>query len=344
MPPSADPPQTPTGGALTVRDVRRAFGLVKALDGISLEVNAGEFFGLLGPSGCGKTTLLRILAGLDHVDSGAILLDGKKLTAPAHERPINTVFQSYALFPHLNVAENVAFGLRMKKRPPEEIARRVEVMLKMVEVSALASRKPPEISGGQRQRVALARALINEPKVLLLDEPLAAVDQKLRKLLQTELRALQRRLGLTFIYVTHDQEEALSLSDRLAVLNHGTVEQVGTPREVYDHPETRFVAEFIGTCNFVEAELTGDAARTSFGVLPMRPSKLGKATVFFRPEKVVIGGHGIEAEVAEIAFVGAEAMLTLRCGGELLKVATRERFSVGQKLLISIPPEAIGIF
>lgn len=344
MPLSAEVSKSSGGGAVSIRELRRSFGTVKALDGVSLEIGAGEFFALLGPSGCGKTTLLRILAGLDRADSGEIFLDGKALTAPAHERPINTVFQSYALFPHLNVRENVGFGLRMKKRPAEEISRRVEAMLKLVEVAALAERKPAEISGGQRQRVALARALINEPQVLLLDEPLAAVDQKLRKQLQTELRALQRRLGLTFVYVTHDQEEALGLSDRLAVLNHGAVEQVGTPREVYERPRTRFVAEFIGNCNFVETEITDAGAQTSFGLLPVDTNKRGKATVYFRPERVVIGERGFEAEIVEITFVGSEAILSLRSGGEILKANTRERFEVGQKISFSVHPDAVGVF
>jgi ABC-type Fe3+/spermidine/putrescine transport system ATPase subunit len=343
MPLSAEDPKSSRGGAVSVRDLRRSFGPVKALDGVSLEIAAGEFFALLGPSGCGKTTLLRILAGLDSADSGEVFLDGTALTAPAHERPINTVFQSYALFPHLSVRENVAFGLRMKKRPADEIARRVEAAMKLVEIGNLAERKPSEISGGQKQRVALARALINEPQVLLLDEPLAAVDQKLRKQLQTELKALQRRLGLTFIYVTHDQEEALSLSDRLAVLNHGSVEQVGTAREVYEHPRTRFVAEFIGNCNFVEAEITEAGAQTSFGLLQLTTKKRGKATIYFRPERILID-DGFDAEVVEVTFVGAEAMLTVRSGSELLKIATRDRFAAGQKISITIPPEAIGVF
>ncbi len=344
MPPSAHAPQNPQGGAVSIRDLRRNFGSVKALDGVNLEIAAGEFFALLGPSGCGKTTLLRILAGLDQPDSGAILLDGKELNAPAHERPINTVFQSYALFPHLTVRENIAFGLRMKKRPAAEIIRRVDAMLNLVEVSPLATRKPSEISGGQRQRVALARALINEPQVLLLDEPLAAVDQKLRKQLQTELKSLQRRLGLTFIYVTHDQEEALSLSDRLAILNQGQVKQVGTPREVYDHPQSRFVAEFIGHCNFIEAQITEAGAQTSFGTLPIKTPKRGPATLYFRPEKVQITNTGFPAEILDITFIGAEAMLTIRCGNEQLKVTTRERFTPGQKTFLHIPIQAVGVF
>jgi spermidine/putrescine transport system ATP-binding protein len=343
MPHGPEVPPNSKGGAVSIRDIRKNFGSVSALDGIGLDICAGEFFALLGPSGCGKTTLLRIIAGLDNADAGAILLDGKELNVPAHERPINTVFQSYALFPHLTVRENIAFGLRMKKRPADEIARRVDAIMKLVEVSSLGSRMASEISGGQRQRVALARALINEPKVLLLDEPLAAIDQKLRKQLQSELKALQRRLGLTFIYVTHDQEEALGFSDRLAVLNHGRVEQVGAPREVYDHPRSRFVAEFIGGGNFIEAELTGSGAQTSFGTLRVQSEKRGKALIYFRPEAVQIGS-GFSGEIVEVHFAGAETIFTVRCGSDLIKVATRERFEIGQMILLNVSPEAIDVF
>jgi spermidine/putrescine transport system ATP-binding protein len=343
MPPGPEAQSNSTGGAVSILDVRKNFGSVKALDGIALEICAGEFFALLGPYGCGKTTLLRIIAGLERADAGTIFLDGKELNVPAHERPINTVFQSYALFPHLTVGENIAFGLRMKKRPADEIARRVDAIMKLVEVSSLALRKPSQISGGQRQRVALARALINEPKVLLLDEPLAAVDQKLRKQLQSELKALQRRLGLTFIYVTHDQEEALGFSDRLAVLNHGRVEQVGAPREVYDHPRSRFVAEFIGGGNFIEAELADSGAQTSFGTLRIQTQKRGKGTIYFRPEAVEIGS-GFSGEIVDANFAGAETILTVRCGSDLIKVATRERFEIGQMISLNVRPEAIDVF
>src|SRR3954468_11920409 len=265
MPPRA-PAEPRRGGALQLQSIRRSFGRFVALNDVSIDVRAGEFFSLLGPSGCGKTTLLRIIGGLDQPDDGAVLLDGQDLLRfSAHERPVNTVFQSYALFPHLNVAENIGFGLRMKKIAANEITTCVDRMMDLVEVDKLAARKPHELSGGQRQRVALARALVNEPRVLLLDEPLAAVDQKLRKQLQADLLALQRRLGLTFVYVTHDQEEALSLSDRLAVMNHGAVEQVGAPQEVYNHPKTRYVAEFLGNSNLIEAEIIEGVARAAFG-------------------------------------------------------------------------------
>jgi spermidine/putrescine transport system ATP-binding protein len=336
MPPSAPTASTQHGGSISIRELRRAFGPVVALDNISLDIAAGEFFSLLGPSGCGKTTLLRILAGLDQPDSGELFLDKHNLLAiSAHERPINTVFQSYALFPHLTVHENVAFGLRMKKRPRAEIDRRVRAMLDLAEISALATRKPHELSGGQRQRVALARALVNEPRVLLLDEPLAAVDQKLRKQLQSDLRALQQRLGLTFIYVTHDQEEALSLSDRLAVLNHGHVEQIGPPREVYDQPKTRFAAEFIGASNILPP-----------GALALNAPP--NSQIFFRPERILINQPAPEntfpAEILEITFTGPEALLKVRIGETILKIATRETtFTINQKITVTIPPDAIRL-
>ncbi len=231
------------GIAIEVQELTRRFGSVTALDRVSLSIRTGEFFSLLGPSGCGKTTLLRILAGLESADSGQVRLEGEDVRhLPAHRRPVNTVFQSYALFPHLNVRDNVAFGLRMKRVAPTEIAARVARVVELVEIASLVERKPDELSGGQKQRVALARAIVNEPRVLLLDEPLAALDLKLRKQLQTELRNLQRRLGITFVYVTHDQDEALALSDRLAVMRDGRVEQLGDAPTLYQRPRTRFVS------------------------------------------------------------------------------------------------------
>jgi len=259
--------------SVEVLGLRREFGSFVALDGVSLAIRPGEFLTLLGPSGCGKTTLLRILAGLDAADAGAVRIDGQDVDEmPAHRRPVNTVFQSYALFPHMTVRDNVAFGLRMKKVPGDEIARRVERMLDLVQIATFADRKPAQLSGGQKQRVALARALINEPKVLLLDEPLGALDSKLRKELQVELLALQRRLGITFIFVTHDQEEALVMSDRIAVMRAGRIEQLGDAEEIYERPRTRFVSQFLGTCNLIEGRATrrdglGLLVETPFGEL-----------------------------------------------------------------------------
>jgi spermidine/putrescine transport system ATP-binding protein len=340
----------PRGGTLEIQGVRRAFGPVVALNDVSISVGGGEFFSLLGPSGCGKTTLLRIIAGLDAPDSGAVVLSGKDLLGlPAHERPVNTVFQSYALFPHLSVAENIGFGLRMRKIPREEIRRRVAAMMDLVEVNKLAARKPHELSGGQRQRVALARALVNEPSVLLLDEPLAAVDQKLRKQLQADLLALQRRLALTFIYVTHDQEEALSLSDRLAVMNHGVVEQIGAPQEVYAAPRSIFVAEFLGNSNLVSAEIVEGIARTSFGEIQL-PSgaEKGKATLFFRPEKVTVGTGPFKGVCEEIAFGGAITHARIRSGNDVILVThlnlPSSKIGKGQTVLWDITPEEITAF
>lgn len=233
--------------------VEKHFGATAAVNGVTLEVARGEFFALLGPSGCGKTTLLRLIAGFEQPDAGRVVLDGADVAGvPANERPVNTVFQHYALFPHLTVEENVAFGLRYGKSEIRNSKSRIEEMLKLVRMEGLGARKPDQLSGGQKQRVALARALILHPKVLLLDEPLAALDVKLRKEMQVELKALQRRVGITFIFVTHDQEEALTLADRMAVMNLGKVEQVGTTEEVFERPRTRFVADFMGAVNFFE--------------------------------------------------------------------------------------------
>lgn len=336
MPSSATHPIR-QGGAVSIQNLRRAFGPVIALDSVSLEINSGEFFALLGPSGCGKTTLLRILAGLDEPNSGALKLDGHNLLqTPAHDRPINTVFQSYALFPHLTVHDNIAFGLRMKKVSPAHISTRVTAIMDLVEISRLAHRKPSELSGGQRQRVALARALVNEPRVLLLDEPLAAVDQKLRKQLQTDLLALQRRLGLTFIYVTHDQEEALRLSDRIAVMNHGRIEQMGAPKEIYDFPKSRFVAEFLGDCNLIES----GQAKAFFPTA-------GQGIVFFRPERVVIGAPGIEGVISDLTFSGATSNLQITSAEISIKAACLNEqthsLRVGDKISWSVPAGAIRL-
>ena len=236
--------------AIEVENLVRRFGTIEALAHITLTIRRGEFFSLLGPSGCGKTTLLRIISGLDLPDAGVVRIGGIDMRSmPAHKRPVNTVFQSYALFPHLNVYDNVAFGLRMKKLARAEIGRRVRQVMELVDIAALAARRPAQLSGGQQQRVALARAIVNEPQVLLLDEPLGALDLQLRKQLQVELLTLQRRLGITFVYVTHDQEEALVMSDRIAVMRQGKIEQMGASAALYERPRTRFVSQFLGACN-----------------------------------------------------------------------------------------------
>jgi spermidine/putrescine transport system ATP-binding protein len=243
--------------------VTKAFGEVRAVDGVSFSVPRGEFYSLLGPSGCGKTTTLRLVAGFERPDAGRILLRGRDVAGlPPNRRNVNTVFQHYALFPHLTVADNVAYGLRQKRLGTEETRRRLDDALAIVRLTELRDRRPRELSGGQQQRAALARALVNEPAVLLLDEPLAALDLKLRKAMQGELKKLQERVGIAFLYVTHDQEEALTLSDRIAVMNHGRILQEGTAEEIYERPTSRFVADFIGQTNFFEGEVQGAGEMT----------------------------------------------------------------------------------
>jgi spermidine/putrescine transport system ATP-binding protein len=254
--------------AIEVERVSKRFGqgdfAVHALADVSVTIRENEFFTLLGPSGCGKTTLLRLIAGFDHPTAGAIRLHGEEIAhLPPYRRPVNTVFQSYALFPHMTVAKNIGFGLEMLGRPKAEVERTVAEMLRLVRMEELAPRLTSEISGGQQQRVALARALAPRPKVLLLDEPLSALDYKLRKDMQIELKRLQHETGITFVFVTHDQEEALTMSDRLAVMNKGRILQIGTPREIYDHPDERFVADFIGDTNFLTGELVAADGRTA---------------------------------------------------------------------------------
>jgi putative spermidine/putrescine transport system ATP-binding protein len=260
--------------AVRLSGVTRRFGEVTALQDVSLEVADGEFFSLLGPSGSGKTTCLRLIAGFDWPDLGSIELHGTPAAGvPPYDRDVNTVFQDYALFPHMNVAENVGYGLKVRKRPREERERRVAEALDLVRLPGVASRRPSQLSGGQRQRVALARALVNRPRVLLLDEPLGALDLKLRQQMQLELTALQERLGITFIHVTHDQEEALAMSDRLAVFRDGRVEQVGTPAEVYEHPATAFVADFVGLSNLLQGAVA-EALTGSERAFTIRPEKI----------------------------------------------------------------------
>lgn len=243
-------------GQITLSSITKRFGDTVAVDDISLQIEGGEFFSLLGPSGCGKTTTLRIIGGFVYPTAGEVFINGELMAeTPPYRRPVNTVFQNYALFPHKTVAQNIAFGLQMKKLPKTEISDAIERSLDLIQLPGYEERKPNELSGGERQRVALARALVNEPTILLLDEPLSALDLKLRKQMQLELKALQRKVGITFVYVTHDQGEAMTLSDRIAVMNNGKILQVGTPSEIYDAPQSRFVADFIGTSNFFEGTL-----------------------------------------------------------------------------------------
>ena len=279
--------------AVTFDRVARHFGEVRAVDDVSFEIRDGEFFAMLGPSGSGKTTCLRLVAGFEQPDRGSIAIHGRPMRGvPPYERPVNTVFQDYALFPHMSVLDNVAYGLMVKGVAKAARLRRAEAMLEVVALAGYGSRRPAQLSGGQRQRVALARALVNEPEVLLLDEPLGALDLKLRQQMQVELKALQRKVGITFVYVTHDQDEALGMSDRLAVFNHGRIEQLGTPEEIYEHPVTAFVAGFVGAANLIDADLA--AALT------------GRAQAFaLRPER-------IEVEPAQGADVVVQGVVTDR--------------------------------
>jgi spermidine/putrescine transport system ATP-binding protein len=291
-----------------LHNVSKLFGEITAVDDVDLQISDGEFFSLLGPSGCGKTTTLRMIAGFEQPTVGEIYLHGRPVAGiPAHKRPVNTVFQNYALFPHMTIWQNVAFGLEMKKVPKDEINRRVGEALELVQLGGMGERKPKQLSGGQQQRVALARALVNHPEVLLLDEPLGALDLKLRKEMQFELKQIQERLGITFIYVTHDQEEALTMSDRIAVMDAGKVQQVGTPREIYEHPNNRFVADFIGETNFVPATVkeieqfvTLDIGSVDvLGTADNRSLSVGQqVTLAIRPEKINLYPIG-EVEVSE---------------------------------------------
>ncbi|SDE70583.1 spermidine/putrescine transport system ATP-binding protein [Thermus arciformis] len=304
-----DEAQGKATAGLILQGLRKRFGELEVLKGVSLEVHRGEFFTLLGPSGCGKTTLLRLIGGFEVPDEGRILLGGRDLTGlPAHLRPVNTVFQNYALFPHLTVYENVAFGLRSRRFPEAEVRAKVEYALGLLHLESLVHRYPHQLSGGQKQRVALARALVNEPEVLLLDEPLSALDAKLRAEVQVELRNLQRRLQATFILVTHDQEEAMAVSDRIGVMEAGRLLQVGTPEEVYERPRTRFVAEFLGVANLIPARRVGEGVETPFGFFPLQvPWEEG--TLALRPERVELHKEPVpetfRARVREVVYRGA---------------------------------------
>jgi spermidine/putrescine transport system ATP-binding protein len=312
-----------------LQNVSKRFGDFTAVDNVSVQIRDGEFFSLLGPSGCGKTTCLRMIAGFELPTEGEIKIRGKAMgDTPPYKRPVNTVFQNYALFPHMTVFENVAFGLEMKKTPRSEIKPRVVEALEMVRLPQLADRRPRQLSGGQQQRVALARALVNRPQVLLLDEPLSALDLKLRKAMQLELKELQHRVGITFIFVTHDQEEAITMSDRIAVMSDGLIQQVGAPMEIYERPSNRFVADFIGETNFMEGEvLEVDAAKTTVtlgaGVQVLaRPAEglsAGQSvTVAVRPEKIslsknpVAGEVNVPAVVEEAVYIGTDTRYTAR--------------------------------
>jgi len=334
--------ETGGGGAVRLVGLEKIFEGTHAVRGIDLDIHAGEFFSLLGPSGCGKTTTLRMIAGFEQPTAGQILLDGKDLAhVSPHKRPVNTVFQSYALFPFLNVWDNVAFGLRYRKASKQETTRRVGEILELIQMSDYARRRPRQLSGGQQQRVALARALVLNPTVLLLDEPLGALDAKLRKHLQLELKALQQSVGVTFVYVTHDQEEALTMSDRLAVMRDGRVEQIGAPETVYAAPETAYVAGFLGSANVLDVEVLGPdagAVACRLGSLALRAAgtaRTGPGKVIVRPERISLttadtvdttppdhnAFHGL---VDRVVYLGPTTHVVLR-------------LTDGQTLLVAVP-------
>jgi spermidine/putrescine transport system ATP-binding protein len=285
-------------GQIDLDQLSKRYGEVVAVDGIDLHMPGGEFFTMLGPSGCGKTSTLRLIAGFEKLDGGAIKLDGVDMASkPPHKRPVNTVFQSYALFPHMTVAENVAFGLRYQKCGKAEVAKRVGEAMEMVQLGGLEARRPGQLSGGQQQRVALARAIVLQPPVLLLDEPLGALDARLRVDLQVELKRIQETLGITFVYVTHDQDEALTMSDRVAVMRNGRVEQCGEPRELYEEPQTAFVANFLGASNLIPATVVDGGLRVGeFSLRAPVDGRAGEALAMIRPERVRLEPHGSGGE------------------------------------------------
>jgi spermidine/putrescine transport system ATP-binding protein len=348
------------GGRVELVDLVKRFGEVTAVDGISVDIPAGEFFSLLGPSGCGKTTTLRMIAGFERPDSGRILLDGRDMAqTPPHRRPVNTVFQSYALFPHLNVRDNVAFGLRFQNVPKEEAHRQVATVLGLVRLAGFEERRPTQLSGGQQQRVALARALILNPDVLLLDEPLGSLDAKLRKALQLELKSIQEEIGITFVYVTHDQEEALTMSDRLAVMSEGRVVQVGPPREVYEEPADAYVADFLGVSNLMDARGLG-GGRVRVGDMELEAAQgdtdaTGDVRLVIRPERVRVedrgtgGANRLPGMVERSVFVGPTVQVIVRLvGGQVIQAVETSRTeaesrSQGDAVAVHLPADDLRV-
>jgi spermidine/putrescine transport system ATP-binding protein len=351
-------------GEIQLEELHKDFADVTAVDGIDLHMPPGEFFTMLGPSGCGKTTTLRMIAGFERPTSGRILLDGADVAqVPPHKRNVNTVFQSYALFPHLDVENNVGFGLKYQRVTKEERRQRVAEALELVQLSGFERRKPEQLSGGQQQRIALARALVLRPRVLLLDEPLGALDARLRKGLQVELKALQAELGITFVFVTHDQEEALTMSDRIAVMNSGHVEQAGSPRDVYEEPQTVFVADFLGVSNLFTAEASGtadDCCDLKLGERTLRASTgdvgaRGEVRAMIRPERVGVeaqntpGDNRVPALVERTVFLGNAYEVHARMvGGDLLKATvandgTPLPFAEGSAATLHLPADALRV-
>jgi putrescine transport system ATP-binding protein len=373
--PQSTPQAAPGMPLLRIEGVVKKFGQFRAVDALSLDIRAGEFFALLGPSGCGKTTLLRMLAGFEAPDEGRILLNGRDIAqVPPHQRPVNMMFQNYALFPHLGVRDNIAFGLKRARLPPSEIDARVTEMIALVKLEGLEKRKPDQLSGGQRQRVALARSLARRPQLLLLDEPLAALDKKLRESTQLELMELQRRLGLTFIIVTHDQAEAMTVAGRIGVMDAGRLEQVATPRELYEAPHSRWIAEFVGDINLIEGRLETTAdeyptmarrlaiataqAGTIYVAAPRRPLTKASFCVAIRPEKIKLSRrppvsddtraiNRLEGVVADVSYLGGVTSYKVKLdSGAVLRssIANTARldfdaYNLGQRLVAWFSPE-----
>jgi spermidine/putrescine transport system ATP-binding protein len=335
---------------LVVAGVSKRFAAQRVLDRVDVAIAGGEFVTLLGPSGCGKTTLLRIIAGLEIADEGSVRLgETELLDLPANSRPVNTVFQNFALFPHLNVGDNIAFGLRIRKFPEKQVAERVTRAMEMLRLDGLSERRTTQLSGGQKQRVALARAIVNEPAVLLLDEPMSALDAKLRAEVQLELRHLQKRLGCTFLLVTHDQEEAMTVSDRIFVMNRGTIEQEGPPQEVYEHPRTRFVAEFLGAANIIPATRTEKGVRTPLGLFDTtRVPAWSQGNLAIRPERLRLvdapGANRIQATVDESIYRGDHCDITIHAPDSTrLRLKQRDLLAPGQQIHIELPREHLEV-
>ena len=322
----------------------------KAVDDFNLEVKRGEFVTFLGPSGCGKTTTLRMIAGFEMPTSGEILLNGEDISQlPANKRPINTVFQRYALFPHMNIYDNIAFGLKLKKLPKEEIRKKVKKVLDMVDLEGFENRKISTLSGGQQQRIAIARALVNEPEILMLDEPLGALDLKMRQEMQLELKHMHDELGITFIYVTHDQEEALTMSDKIVVLSEGRIQQIGTPEDIYNEPQNAFVADFVGESNIFKGIMTGHMKVRFCGGEFMGMDDVAEGTlvdVVVRPEDVIITKPEdgvVEGEVVSVIFKGMHYEVTVESGKYEMVIRTTKCYSVGERIGMKLEPDGIHI-